>query len=86
MNTSTPRGLLNAAFYTVGKMFCLKGGQEHRFLKLSQIQRTEVKYIYRENVSKNRNGSFKQLHVQKKVVPVYPNPDIGERCPVSILY
>lgn len=23
LNTSTPRGLLNAAFYTVGKMFCL---------------------------------------------------------------
>ena len=26
LNTTTPRGLLNAAFYTVGKMFCLGGG------------------------------------------------------------
>lgn len=85
LNTSTPRGLLNAAFYTVGKMFCLRGGQEHRFLKLSQIRRTDDKYVYSENVSKNRNGSFKQLHVQNKVVPLYPNPDIGEHCPVFIL-
>ena len=85
LNTSTPKGLLNAAFFTVGKMFCLRGGQEHRFLKLSQLKRTEDKYVYYENVSKNRNGSFKQLHVQSKVVPVYPNPEIGDKCPVFIL-
>ena len=40
--------------------------------------------MYYENVSNNRNGSFKQLHVSSKVVPLYPNPDIGERCPVFI--
>ena len=85
LNTTTPKGLLNAAFYTVGKMFCLKGGQEHRFLKLSQIVQTHEKYIYYENISKNHNGSFKQLHVKSKVVPLYPCPDIGERCPVYIL-
>ena len=32
LTTTTPRGLLNAAFYTGGKMFCLRGGQEHCFL------------------------------------------------------
>ena len=35
LNTTTPRGLQNAVFYVIGKMFCLRGGQEHRALKLS---------------------------------------------------
>lgn len=30
-------------------------------LQLSQLKRFEDKYVYYENVSKNRNGSFKQL-------------------------
>ena len=37
---------------------------------------------YRRHVSKNRNGSFKQLCVKNKVVPF---PEAGERCPVHIL-
>ena len=69
MNTTTPVGLQNAAFFVVGKMFCLRGGQEHRGLQLSQLKRFDDKYVYYENVSKNRNGSFKQLHVRSKAVP-----------------
>ena len=69
----------------MGKMFCLRGGEEHRFLKLSQLKRTDEKYVYYENVSKNRNGSFTQLHVQSKIVPLYPNEAMGDCCPVSIL-
>ena len=42
-------------------------------------------YVYYENVSKNRNGSFKQIHLTKKVVPVYACPEEGEKCPVFIL-
>jgi len=38
-----------------------------------------------ENVSKNRNGSFKQLHVKSKIVPVFACPAAGERCPFHIL-
>ena len=37
MGTTTPRALQNAAFFIVGKMFCLRGGNELRNLKLSQI-------------------------------------------------
>ena len=29
MDIKTPTGLQNAAFFVVGKMFCLRGGQEH---------------------------------------------------------
>ena len=86
LNTSTPKGLQNAVFYVIGKTFCLRGGQEHRVLKLSQLQRDSDKYtcIY-ENVSKNRNGSFKQLHLKGKVVPVFPCQEARERCPVHLL-
>ena len=58
----------NAVFYTVGKMLCLRGGVEHRSLKISQFQRKTQPdhYVYIECVSKNRNGLFKQLHVQRR--------------------
>ena len=85
LNTTTPKGLQNAVFHAVGKIFCLCGGQEHRVLKLSQFQRRDDSYVYYENVSKNRNGSFRQIHVKGKVVPVYSCPDAGDRCPVHLL-
>ena len=75
----------NAAFFVVGKMICLRGGQEHRGLQLSQLKRYEDRYVYYENTSKNRNGTFKQLRVKSKVVPLFPCPEAGERCPVHIL-
>ncbi len=74
-----------AVFYAIGKTFCLRGGQEPRALKLSQLQRDTDKYVYYENVSRNRNGSFRQLHIKSKVVPVYPCPEAHERCPVHLL-
>ena len=61
MDINTPTGLQNAAFFIVGKMFCLRGGQEYRDLQLSQIKRFEDRYVFYEHTSKNRNGSFKQL-------------------------
>ena len=84
MNSTTPKGLQNTVFHLVGKAFCLRGGAEQRNFKLSQFQRCEGSYVYHENTSKNRNGSFKQLHV-KKVVPIHFCPQAGERCPVSLL-
>ena len=65
-------------------MFCLRGGQQHRGLRLSQLKRFN-KYVYYENTSKNRNGTFKQLRVKNKVVPLHPCPEAGERCPVFVL-
>lgn len=79
MNTTTPVGFQNAAFFVVGKMFCLRGGREHRGLQLSQLKRFHDKYVYYENVSKNRNGSFKHLRVKSKVVLLYPSPEAGQR-------
>ena len=55
LGDSDPKSLQNAVFYTVGKMLCLRGGVEHRSLKLSQFQQKSQPdhYVYVENVSKN---------------------------------
>ena len=87
LSLSTLKSLQNAAFYTVGKILCLRGGVEHRVLKLSQLKRVTDpdRYIYYEAVSRNHNGSFTQLHVKNKVVPMFACPEAGDRCPVRIL-
>ena len=36
-------------------------------------------------MSKNTNGSFKNLHIKPKIVPLYACPEAGDRCPVTIL-
>ena len=43
------------------------------------------RYIYYETVSKNHNGSFKQLHIKHKVVPMFASPEAGDRYPIRIL-
>ncbi len=52
-----PVALQRAVFYYNGKVFCLRGGHEHRSLALSQLKRIEDGYVYVENSSKNRAGS-----------------------------
>ena len=63
LDPSTPRGLLNAVFFLHGKNFVLRGGTEHRDLKISQIARNvspegKERYTYTERCSKNRAGGF----------------------------
>ena len=38
LGCDNPKSLLRAVFYLNGKNFCLRGGSEHRNLKLSQLQ------------------------------------------------
>ena len=38
MSARSPSALLNAVFYSNGKNVCLRGGDEHRRLKLSQLE------------------------------------------------
>lgn len=87
LSTKTPDGLQKAVFYYLGKVCCLRGGEEQRSLKLSQFTRLHnpERYIYTEHGSKNRNGGFYQLHVENKVVPIFKNPEAGSRCLVSLL-
>jgi hypothetical protein len=87
LGTKHPKALQNAVFYYNGKNFCLRGGVEHRELKISQLQHTfePSGYIYHEYVSKNQSGTYQQLHLQSTVVPIYACPDAGERCHVFLL-
>ena len=52
------RTLACSVFFYNEKCFCLRGGQEHRNLQLSQLKRLYCpdQYVYYENASKNRKG------------------------------
>ena len=58
LGVDNPTSLLRAVFFNIGKNFCLRGGNEHRNLRLSQLRRTENGYTYTENASKNRSGGL----------------------------
>ena len=57
-DTTTPRGLLNAVFYTKGKSFCLRKNQEQRGLKISQLKRLEDHYVCYENFQRTAMVAF----------------------------
>ncbi len=77
-------------FITMAKT-CLRGGDEHRRLQLSQFERKTDHFVYNENCSKNQSGMFKQMHLANKVVPFYCTCTVeGEnvemsRCHVHLL-
>ena len=90
LSPCTPKGLSNAVFFLNGKNFALRGGMEHRSLKLSQVKRNispqgKIRYTYTENCSKNRAGGFNQLNVPNIVVHQYQDASAGEHCHVYIL-
>ena len=72
----------------------MRGGEEHRNLKLSQLKADTVDvdgsrrrcYVYTEHGSKNRSGGLGQLHLENKVVHHFEIPEAGERDYVRILY
>ena len=86
LNVTTPQGLQNAVFFYVGKVCCLRGGEEQRHLKISQFKRLHdpERQVYMEHGSKNRNGGFFQLHVDNKEVSIFKNPTASQRCLVSL--
>ena len=66
LSTETPKGLLPAVFFNNGLSFCLRGGEEHRNLRLSQLKRESdpPRYVYIELASKNRAGGLAQFRVK----------------------
>ena len=77
----------NSAFFIVGKMFRLRGGKELHKLKFSQVarHRNPDRYEYTEHVSKMRNGTFKNVHVNNKVVSLLPSPEARSQCRLHVL-
>ena len=93
LDVDTPKGLLRAVFFYNGKNFCLRGGQEQRNLRLSQLKRDtsyidgkEVSsYVYEEFGSKNRQGGFGSLNLHNKIVRQHQSSSNPDRCHVRIL-
>ena len=73
-------------FYNV-KCFCLRGGIEHRNLRLSQLKRFSNPdlYMYKEYASKNRLGGVVQLKMNHKSVTIVANPAAGHHCHIFLL-
>ena len=69
----------------MGKI-CLRGGEEHRNLKISQFKKNENGYVYTENSSKNRSGGMAQMQVSNKTVPIYPISEVADRCHVTCIF
>ena len=91
LSLDNPTSLLNAVFFCNGKNFCLRGGAEHRNLKLSQLKRETTNiddkevtcYVYSEFGSKNNQGGFASMNQRNKTVKQYAID--SERCHVKIL-
>ncbi len=65
--------------------FCLRGGVEHRDLRLSQLRREKDGYTYTEHSSKNRAVGIAQLKLDNKSVFIAEVPEAGERCHCNLL-
>ncbi len=82
LGVQDPTSLLRAVFFNNGKTFCLRGGEEHRNLRLSQFKNG---YSYTENASKNRSGGLAQLRIKNKTVEIFANAEAGDRCHCRLL-
>ena len=71
LSTENPKGLLRAVFF-------LRGGEEHRLLRISQMTRCmdPLRHVYTENASKNQSCGLVQMHVKNKVVPIIALPQL----------
>ena len=67
------------------KNFCLRGGQEHRNLKLSQFVREKDHWKHIETGSKNFRGGVADLRRENKVFCQYPCSQLGNRCHFRLL-
>ena len=85
IGTHSPLALIRAVFFYLGKTLCLRGGTEQRSLKPSQFRRESDRYVYIENGSKNHQGAFGKGKSENKIVSIYQNLSIGERCPVFLI-
>ena len=95
LGDKTPESLLHAVFYLNGLNFCLRGGEEHRQLKITQLQRMTVPdpdnpgqmidcYEYTEFGSKNRSGGLNQVYLRNKGFRQYAAKN-ASRCHVRLI-
>ncbi|XP_067664653.1 zinc finger MYM-type protein 2-like [Haliotis asinina] len=93
LGEGTPQKLLDTVLYLTGLNFALRGGKEHRSLRLHQqpqitgphTDQNGRRYLqYVEDVSKTNAGGVKDRKLQKKKVRAYENTKNPERCYVRL--
>ena len=87
LGVENPKSLLFAVFYCNGKNFCLRGGAEHRRLKLSQLQRLSNpdRYIYTEHGSSEVLSARSEVSVTSTLPSFLPLGAL-QNCTVNINY
>ena len=85
LGDSCPQVLLDTMVYCCGVYFALRSGEEHRSLKVSQLELVEPvgerAYVrYTENVAKNNHGGFSQRKLEPKQVVHHANLENPSRC------
>lgn len=89
LGDSDPTTLVNTMVYVFGLHFALRGRDEHRRLRPSQLTIRAAndgrRYVqYREDVSKTRSGGLKTFKRPLKVTEAYEMVDCPQRCPVRL--
>ena len=77
LGLSSPVSLLNAVFFLTGKIIGIRGGHEHRQLKLSQFKVYQDKVVF----SQQDGGDSRK----SKSVEHHANPSAGQRCYVNVM-
>ena len=77
LGVTTPVSLLNAVFFLTGKIIGIRGGHEHRQLKLSQFQVLEDKVIFTQQDASDTRRNKSLVH--------HANPSAGLRCYVNVM-
>lgn len=89
LGDSDPATLVNTMVYVFGLHFALRGRDEHRRLRRSQLTVRVAadgrRYIeYHEDVSKSRSGGLKTFNRPVKVTQAYELTECPQRCPVRL--
>ncbi|CAG2230932.1 unnamed protein product [Mytilus edulis] len=90
LGVDNPQQLLDTLLYLCGLHFALRGGTEHRRLRLNsnpqitgpfQDKDAKLRYLlYKEDVSKANAGGLKHRKVVPKCVRAFENPENRNKC------
>ena len=77
LGLTSPVSLLNAVFFLTGKIIGIRGGHEHRQLKLSQFQVLEDRVVFTQQDATDTRKNKSLVH--------HANPSAGHRCYVNVM-
>jgi len=89
LGSDTPKQIINTLFYYNGLHFAVRGGDEHRNLKMEQFHIESNpgglrKLVYKENVTKTFSGGLKHRRIEANVKEHHENITCPEKCHVRI--